>query len=153
MLHAVWLTKEQIRQPQVCINGSRPSSFAASRHGVLRALSFHRLPQGRKATLGYLDALWAYPDPWGGKRSNFSSMVVNPSVPEFPTRTELALVRQINLFDRDGSLVGAPIPYLNALCENVGPNSRHVWTAAAMSQDFYEIKLDRPKFFSGNQEG
>jgi hypothetical protein len=145
--------------PWVCIRGG--PSLVSKLHviefsGRSRFVEFIRLPQGRKATLDYLHALWAYPDPWGGE---FNATVTNPGVPDFPAGTELALVRQMNLFDRAGSLVSAPITesvqirVFGDVLTNGGPNSRHDRNAAATSQDVYEIKLDRAKFFSGKSGG
>jgi hypothetical protein len=156
----------------VCISGgpdpvSRQHAADVSERS--RFLEFIRLPKGRKATLDYLRDLWEYPDPWemrGGRgeilerpRTILSRPLTNQGVPQFPAGTQLALVRQMNLFDHDGSLVSVPITesveirVFRDVPANDDPNSQYDPIAARTSQDVYEIKLDRSKLFAGEAGG
>jgi hypothetical protein len=145
----------------VCIIGSLGAPVAKLHtmtfSGRSRFIEFIRLPQGRKATLDYLHALRDYPDPWG-RRTMGDKMDSSRAVPQFPAGTELALVRQMNLFDHDGSLVSAPITESVQIrvFHNVpanGPNWQYDQNAAATSQDVYEIKLNRTNLFAGKSGG
>ncbi len=147
--------------PWVCIVGT-PGPVAQVHVGEFsgrsRFIEFIRLPQGRKATLDYLNALRDFPDPWAGHQVMFG-MISNPAVPQFPVGTELALVRQMNLFDRDGSLASVPITesvqirVFRNTPANGDLNSHYDQNAAAASQDMNEIKLDRAKLFAGKSGG
>jgi hypothetical protein len=126
--------------------------------GRSRFIEFIRLPQGRKATLDYLHALRDYLDAQGRQRMGDRITLSSSAVPQFPAGTQLALVRQMNLFDRDGSLVSAPITesvqirvFHNVLAN--GPNWEYDQNAAAASQDVYEIKLNRSNLFAGKSGG
>ena len=146
----------------VCITGSLGAP-AAKLHtmtfsGRSRFIEFIRLPQGRKATLDYLHALRDYVDPQGRQRMGDRIMLSSSAVPQFPAGTQLALVRQMNLFDHDGSLVSAPITESVQIrvFPNVpanGPNWQYDQNAAAASQDVYEIKLNRANLFAGKSGG
>src|SRR6266513_1948127 len=84
-----------------------------------------------------------------------------PSLPDFPSGTHVALARQMMLFDTQGSLVVSPIT------ESVQIRVyRKITTARARDfsagpagmtrssgQDFFEIKIRRPLLFSGKQGG
>jgi len=144
----------------MCIGGS---PGLVSKHHVMefsgrsRFIEFIRFPQGRKATLDYLRALRDYPDPWG-RHPTGDRMLSSPAVPQFPAGTELALVRQMNLFDHDGALVSAPITESVQIrvfhnVPAIGPNWQYDQNAAATSQDVYEIKLNRAKLFAGKSGG
>jgi hypothetical protein len=100
--------------PWVCINGnSYFGQTAAIEHlitfsGRSRFLVFVRLPAGRGATLEYFRTLWNFPQPW--VQSDPSGQPhVNPNLPSFPVGTQVALLRQMTLFDNRGNLVDAPI--------------------------------------------
>jgi hypothetical protein len=144
----------------VCIQGSLGP--VAKLHvmefsGRSRFIEFIRLPQGRKATLDYLHALRDYPDPWG-RQTVGDRVDSSRAVPQFPAGTELALVRQMNLFDHEGSLESAPITESVQIrvFHNVpanGPNWQYDQNAAATSQDVYEIKLNRANLFAGKSGG
>jgi hypothetical protein len=66
-------------------------------------------------------------------------------MPQFPDGTELLLVRQMNLFDRDGSLVNALIT------ESV--QIRVFREGQTASENVYELRLDRAKLFAGKAGG
>ena len=110
--------------------------------GRSRFLEFIRLPKGRKATFDYLRSVWDFPEPWIARRS---MVALNSAMPQFPDGTEMLLVRQMNLFDRDGSLVSAP------LTESV--QIRVFRNGQTASESAYELRLDRTKLFAGKAGG
>ena len=67
-----------------------------------------RLPEGREATLEYLNQL---KNPWGiQKRSELrKASAFRPKLAQFPVNTEVALVRQMVLIDDQGELVPSPL--------------------------------------------
>ena len=159
------------RGPWVCIT---PSPDSIGYGGVAKMhftnlsgrsvfLVFVRLPEGRKATLGYFQKLWNFPQPWvpGPPRVAADQSQENPALPYFPSGTQVALARQMMLFDTQGSLVVSPIT------ESVQIRVyRKITTARARDfsagpagmtrnsgQDFFEIKISRPLLFSGKQGG
>ena len=94
--------------PWVLIRAMIPPAaevHAYSTSGRSSFFIFLRL-RGRQATLDYLTALWNAPDPW--IRSVYDRGETRKS-PQFPVGTEVALLRQMNAFDRDGNLVAMPI--------------------------------------------
>jgi len=81
-------------------------AVAFSRSGFL---IFLRLPAGRAATFDYLRTLWEFPQPWIPRPDEPDQTVENLHLPEFPVGTEVALVRQMMLFDNRGNLESTPI--------------------------------------------
>ncbi len=158
------------RGPWVYIDSS-PEAFnsggMAQEHlhafgGRSRFLVFMRLPEGHKATLAYLQSLWNFPRPWvQPPEPNGDQAVVNPDLPSFPAGTEVALVRQMNLFDDQGNLAPAPIT------ESVQIRVYHAITTTPArffapgwadviknsGQNFYEFKLNRALLFAGKDGG
>lgn len=131
--------------------------------GRSRFLVFIRLPEGRKATIAYLQKLWDFPQPWVQEQAPSADQAkANPELPSFPEGTEVALVRQMTLFDNQGNLAPAPIT------ESVQIRVYHAITstpardfgsgdmnqvARNSGQDFYEIKLSRALLFAGKDGG
>jgi hypothetical protein len=159
------------RGPWVYINASpEPFHYAgvAEAHvqafsGRSRFLVFMRLPEGRAATMAYLQALWKFPQPWIQEQApGADQAVANPDLPSFPAGTEVALVRQMTLFDNQGNLAPSPIT------ESVQIRVYHTITATPArsfgngdmnevaknsGQDFYEIKLSRALLVAGKDGG
>jgi hypothetical protein len=130
---------------------SRRSSF----------LIFLRLPGGRKATFDYLQALWIFPKPFV-QHPNFApdqDFAPNPDLPQFPAGTQVALVRQMTLFDNQGKLVAGPITesvqirVYRSVARSDAPAFGMDQIIARSGQDFYEIRLSRPLFFAGQSGG
>lgn len=130
--------------------------------GRSRFLVFIRLPEGRKATLGYLQTLWNFPQPWiQPQEPNGDQVVVNPDLPSFPAGTEVALVRQMTLFDNEGNLAPAPltesvqIRVYHAITTTPARSGGPDWADVIKNsgQDFCEIKLSRPLLFAGKDGG
>jgi hypothetical protein len=159
------------RGPWVNIDASpEPFNYAgvAEQHmqafgGRSRFLVFIRLPEGRIATIAYLQKLWDFPQPWvQGQAPSADQAKANPELPPFPAGTDVALVRQMTLFDKQGNLAPAPIT------ESVQIRVYHAITttparslgngdmnqvAKNSGQDFYEIKLSRAQQFAGKGGG
>ncbi|MBZ5722708.1 MAG: hypothetical protein LAO03_20405 [Acidobacteriia bacterium] len=123
-------------------------------------LVFLRLPGGRKAAFDYLQALWSFPGPWVLSPADANHpQVVNPDVPQFPTGTEVALVRQLTLFDNQGRLVNSPITeslqirVYREIRKSDHPPAGLDGAIAESGQDFYDIELSRPQLFAGKAGG
>ncbi|MGA8151596.1 MAG: hypothetical protein WB952_11650 [Terriglobales bacterium] len=129
--------------------------------GRSRFLVFIRLPQGRKATLDYFRTLWDFPEPWIVRADEPKQAEVNPNLPSFPAGTEVALVRQMTLFDNQGQLVPAPITESVQIRvyrtvtrkEDVDSISSLDDATARSEQDFYEIRLSRQQLFAHQAGG
>jgi hypothetical protein len=156
--------------PWVCIT---PSPDSIGYGGVAKAhftnlsgrsvfLVFVRLPEGRKATLDYFQTVWNFPQPWvsGPPRVAADQSRKNPNLPSFPSGTQMALVRQMMLFDNQGNLAVSPITesvQIRVYREITMARARDLPDPAGIArnsgQDFFEIKINRPLLFSGKQGG
>jgi hypothetical protein len=126
-------------------------------------LVFIRLPGGRKATVDYLQTLWNFPQPWvQGPDFAADQAVVNPGLPSFPAGTEVALVRQLTLFDNQGNLAPAPViesVQMRVYRDVTATPARYFGSgdmaevAKNSGQDFYQITLSRPLLFSNKAGG
>ena len=159
------------RGPWVCITPS-PESIGSG--GVAKShfvnlsgrsvfLVFVRLPEGRQATLDYFQTLWNFPQPWvpGPQPVAADQSLPNPDLPSFPAGTQVALARQMVLFDNQGNLVVSPITEslqirvyreITAAQEHDfsgGPTTR----PRNSGQEFFEIKMSRALLFTGKQGG
>ncbi len=132
--------------------------------GRSRFLVFIRLPEGRKATLAYLQTLWNVPQPWIKPQDPDPSgdqVVLNPDLPSFPAGTEVALVRQMTTFDDHGNLTAAPITesvqlrVYYAITTTQARFFESDWNEVIKKsgQDFYEIRLSRALLFAGKNGG
>lgn len=121
-------------------------------------LIFMRLPEGRAATLDYLKTLAAFRNPWLLDPET-QRPIPNPDLPEFPTGTQLALVRRMVLIDANGEFrptniiedmqirVHRTIPSFNPKHLDLDRND------ARTALDVYEFKLTRRKLFAGEAGG
>jgi hypothetical protein len=143
--------------PWVAILNGGYSEPVATAHvfafsGRSRFLVFVRLPGGRKATLSYLQTLWNFPQPWVQRRDGAPDQTVeNPDLPQFPVGTQVALVRQMMLFDSQGNLVPAPITESVQIRVYRLIPARH--RDIHEEQDFYEIRFSRPLLFANKAGG
>jgi hypothetical protein len=147
----------------VCIQGD--GAPVAETHvgevsGRSRFFVFVRLPQGRQATLDYFQALSNVAEPWAAGQLDPGRGTLNPNLPQFPAGTQVALVRQMTLFDRKGALVPTPITesvqirVYRAIPARQDRNNVSVdWPAAQMEQDFYEVRLSQAQLFAGQAGG
>jgi hypothetical protein len=149
----------QPRGPWVCIRGDDgpvAESHVGGFSGRSRFLVFVRLPEGRKATLEYFASLWNVPQPWVDGQLDVGRGALNPDLPQFPVGTEVALVRQMILFDNQGTLVATPITesvelrvYRSITARHDRNNVRVDWPAARVEQDFYEVRLSPSQLVEG----
>lgn len=118
---------------------------------------FLRLPDGRKATLAYLEKLWRFPRPWPTETESDRPLgrgfplPLNPEVPQFPAGTQVALVRRMVLFDAAGKLMGT------AVTESIQIRVYRQVPAgvplAMRAQDFFEFVLSRALLLAGETGG
>jgi hypothetical protein len=154
--HGSWVNIEGAGDPEPIA-----SQHVAAVSGRSRFLVFMRLPGGRKATFEYLQSLWNFPQPWVVRPDAPNQTETNPNLPSFPVGTEVALVRQMALFDDHGNLVPAPITEsvqirVYRTSTTTMADAEHASfldeMMARSGQDFYEIRLSRPQLFA-NQAG
>ena len=150
---------------QLYNNGPSMEPIASSHaHTFSRStfVVFMRLPGGRKATFDYLQTLWDFPQPWIARPDDerHEQTAVNPNLPQFPVGTEVALIRQMMLFDNHGDLAATPITesvQIRVYSKIAEIDRSHAATMTEASkhsgQDFYEIRLDRPRLFAGRAGG
>jgi hypothetical protein len=159
------------RGPWVCItpspelmgNGGVAKLHVSNLSGRSVFLIFVRLPGGRQATFDYFQTLWNFPQPWvaGPEPVASNQSLPNPDLPSFPAGTQVALVRQMMLFDKQNNLV------LSNITESVQIRVyREITTAGKHDfsggrdgvarndgQNFFELRISRPLLFSGKQGG
>jgi len=123
---------------------------------------FMRLPAGRKATFDYLQTLWDFSQPWIARPDDerHEQTAVNPNLPQFPAGTEVALVRQMMLFDNQGNVAATPITesvQIRVYRKIAEIDRMHAATfaeaARSSGQDFYQIVLSRSHLFAGRAGG
>lgn len=116
---------------------------------------FLRLPGGRKAALEHLEKLWRYPRPWvenPHRPGTFCCMsMLNPEIPQFPTGTQVALVRRLVLFDANGKLIDTPVTESVQIRVYREVPSGVPFVMGA--QDFFEFNLSRELLFSNEAGG
>jgi hypothetical protein len=123
-------------------------------------LVFLRLPGGRKATFAYLQALWDAPLPLipAPHFNPLQDEAPNPDLPELPAGTQVALVRQLTLFDNQGKLTATPITesvqirVFRSVTPSATPAIGIDQMVTKSGQDFSAIRLSRPLLFV-NQSG
>lgn len=124
-------------------------------------LVFLRLPGGRKATFDYLQTLWTAPVPLvpSPHFSPLEDEAPNPNLPELPAGTQVALVRQLTLFDNQGRLTATPITesvqirVYNSVAPSAKPAVGIDQMITKSGQDSYAIRLSRPLLFTKQSGG
>jgi hypothetical protein len=117
---------------------------------------FIHLPGGRQATLDYLNRVNAFSQPLvlqSGQSVESRHIVLNPDFPQFPEGTQLALLRQMMLIDRNGELVQSHL--VESLQIRV---YRRIAVSLANSGDdppqaFVEFLLRKSELFNGESGG
>jgi hypothetical protein len=121
-------------------------------------LIFMRLPGGRAATLEYLKTLSSFRNPWLLDPET-RRPIPNPDLPQFPTGTQLALVRRMVLIGANGEFrptnivediqirVHRKIPSAIPKGLNLDRNE------ARDALDVFEFKLSRTKLFAHEDGG
>jgi hypothetical protein len=154
------------RGPWVELEGRGKPLPVAEQHdsffdGRSSFLVFLRLPGGRKATFDYLKALWNSPVPLIAT-PHFSPLqddAPNPDLPQLPAGTQVALIRQMTLFDNRGQLLASPITesvqirVYRSVVQSTGPGVGIDRLVEKSGQDFYAIRLSRPLLFAGRAGG
>ncbi len=119
---------------------------------------FMRLPGGREATLDYLKTLAAFRNPWLLDPETQRTSP-NPDLPDFPTGTQLALVRRMCLIDANGEFrptniiedvqirVHRTVPHFIPQVHDLNR------TGARDTLDVFEFKLTRIKLFAHEDGG
>jgi hypothetical protein len=149
--------------------GSREGLPVASAHvdgfsGRPVFLVFMHLPEGRDATLKYLQKLsevpkrklWI-PDP--GPPDVPARVRGNPNVPQFPTGTELALVREMVLIDSQGNfrptnIIESIQIRIHRIVPSEIPQTFFSGANGARAEmDTFEFKLSRSRLFAGESGG
>jgi hypothetical protein len=145
-------------------NGQEPAAIdhVSTFSGRSRFLIFIHLPGGRQSTLDYLRTLWNFPQPWIPRKPQNEQAEVNHDLPQFPAGTQVALVRQMTLFDNGGNLVPAPITesvQIRVYRTITASKDEHFESddinqlIARNGQDCYEIILSRPQLFASHAGG
>ncbi len=133
---------------------------------------FLRLPEGRAATSNYLKRLALFDQPLVVQNPKKSKrrlypFVPNPSLPQFPTGTEIALVRKAMLIDTSHNIVLSPLTEsvqlrvvygdVSALSKQVRENPSRFfgdnkeWIESW--QSFQEFRLSRTQLFTHKSGG
>src|ERR1019366_646448 len=148
-------------------NGANEPVAAGHAHAFSRSsfLVFIRLPGGRKATFDYMQTLWDFPRPWIPRPDDdrHEQTIENPELPQFPAGTQVALVRQMMLFDQLGNLQSTPITEsiqfrvyrtVSTLDGSNGASGSSRADAIKKSgQDFYQFELSRRQLFTNRAGG
>ena len=113
--------------------------------------AFLNLPQGRKATLEYLERLRTFPNPLLPRPASGSGILLNPDLPQFPAGTQVALVRELMVIDDQGDLF--PTHVLEELQFRVYRDVPKADNQRMSKQDFYEFRMSRSRLFSGESGG
>ena len=113
--------------------------------------AFLNLPQGRKATLEYLEQLRTFPNPLLPCPANGSGILLNPNLPQFPVGTQVAPVRELMVIDDKADLV--PTHILEELQFRVYRDIPKADNKSMSKQDFYEFRMSRSRLFAGEVGG
>lgn len=124
-------------------------------------LVFLRLPGGRKATFDYLKTLWNSPMPLtpSPHLSPLQDEAPNPDLPQLPAGTQVALVRQMTLFDNQGRQRASPITesvqirVYRSVTPSAAPAVGIDQMITKSGQDSYAIRLSRPLLFANRSGG
>lgn len=117
-----------------------------------------RLPEGREATIAYLQRLKEFPQPWIDNKDRSRALervVPNPDLPQFPAGTQLALVRRMILIDSQGNLTPTPVTESVQIrvYRSIPKGAEIRPNEALRTQDGFEFRLSRRKLFSGEAGG
>lgn len=148
--------------PWVCL-GVEDGSPVAQMHvsffsGRSVFLVFLQLPGGRVPTLAYLHELRHFPNPLvSGPEAGTSpeSLILSPELPQFPSGTQVALVRQAVLVSKRGQLTRTQLTE-SVQIRVYGSNPERVSSSrlkGRFSQDVFEFRLSRARLFSGRSGG
>jgi hypothetical protein len=120
---------------------------------------FIRLPGGREATIKYLTALSLFPQNWVADPGATRRLLTNPDLPQFPTGTQLALVRQMVVIDNQGNYAPTGITEqlqirVHRSIPNDIPGALNTdRNEAQAALNVYEFRFSRPRLFGGASGG
>jgi hypothetical protein len=125
-------------------------------------LVFMRTPNGREEARTYLKKFRDFPQPYLFQTNQFTTsgseeiftnidVVLKPNLPQFPSGTTVALVRQMILVDLNGDLVPTHLTESVQIrrYNDVNPKPRPSGMPAPESQTFVEFLLSRRDLFAG----
>lgn len=147
----------------VCLGAPGEQPFAPAHvtrfAGRSTFLILMQTPGGRQETTNYLKRFREYPQPYlyepGTFDTNLTVAVPNPNLPVFPDGTTFALVRQMVLVDRAGSLV--PTHLTESLqirrYNDTHPVRGAYGMAPTAAQTLSAFVLSREKLFKGTTGG
>jgi hypothetical protein len=112
---------------------------------------FWRLPGGAADTVGYLNKLWEFPqpfvpDPSFTPRDGERRVKINPALPQFPDWTQIALVRTTLLIDSEGRVTPS------RLVESIQLRTYNTGSFGSV-QTFAEFMMSRTALFAGQAGG
>ena len=134
-------------------------------HGRSAFFVLMNLPAGRKATLGYLERLGAFPNALmpqpADRNAEFLAKNLprlNPGLPQFPVGTQVALVRELLAIDDRGKI--KPTRLIESVQLRVyrevpkgDPAHPEGFDELAGKQDFHEFRMTRKDLFVGTAGG
>lgn len=146
---------------RVSARGGSPvaSSHVSGFSGRSVFLVFMHFPEGREATLKYLQMLSEFPRPWLPDREDPGLLLPNPDLPQLPLGTQLALVREMALIDSEGEfrptniIEDIQIRVHRTIPRKIPRGFDIDRDDASTALDLYEFKLSRPKLFAGKNGG
>lgn len=129
-------------------------------------LVFLRLPDGRRATLDYLEKLNMFPKPLvlekdpfvtrfpgskNAKRVRGNLFRINSELPQFPIGTQTALVRKMIVIDERGQPVATPI--IEKIQFRIYDRDRQSREETEGAKRFFELRYRRGELFAGKAGG
>jgi hypothetical protein len=141
-----------------------PAHVAFSR-GRSAFFVFLNLPAGRQATLAYLRQLRSFPNPLMPRPADNSGLTIsgpgtvfNPSLPQFPAGTQVALLREMMVIDDGGAIKPTRLIeslQLRTYREISGPDTPIPGrrTGQHSGQDVFEFRFRRRNLFAGKDGG
>ncbi len=140
--------------PWVCLSAySDEPTARAHFSGRSRFLVFIQLPGGREVTEAYVRKLRSWPEPVLLNDSQGYPHLLNPSMPQLPKGTQVALLRQAFLINTKGKIV--PTTMTESLQLRVhhtitpSPNYIHYTNGpSSHDQDFFQLRMRRSELFA-----
>jgi hypothetical protein len=140
--------------PWVCLSAfSRDPTVLGHFTGRSRFLAFIRLPEGRDATLAYVNSLRSQP-PLIVKP--VSVPLLNLALPQFPAGTQVALLRQLIAIDTEGNLVPTRLSESLQLrvYRAIAPQRPYMNDSdQSPNQDFFEFRLSIRRLLANRTGG
>lgn len=147
--------------PWVCLSAYSGEPTAREHFsGRSRFLVFIQLPGGREVTEAYVRRLRSWSEPLFLNDARGYPSQLNPSLPQFPKGTQVALLRQAFLIDTRGNLVPTTITeslqirVYHTVTITPGPNYMHYINGPSSNdQDSFEFRMRRSELFARRSGG